>query len=172
MLQMMQNKVKEEGEREQELFEKFLCYCKNGGSELSQSISDAEVKIPQLESDIEAAGSAITQLEDALKTHKRERSEAKAAISEAVGVREKDAAAFAKESSESKANIAAMEKAIPALEAGMAGSFLQSPAAQTLARAAQATSALAGSDQQTLLEFLSQSQGDATSYAPASGEIV
>merc|ERR1719375_2924185 len=166
----MQSKVKEEGEREQELFEKFVCYCKTGGGDLTKSINDAEIKIPQLESDIEAAGSAITQLEDALATHKRERAEAKSAISEAVSVREKDAAAFAKESSESKANIAAMEKAIPALEAGMAGSFLQTPAAHMLARAVQATSALAGSDQQTLLEFLSQSQD--ASYAPASGEIV
>merc|ERR1719271_2399641 len=52
MLQNMQKKVTEEGKKEQEIYDKFMCYCKNGGGELSGSISAADTKIPQLGSDI------------------------------------------------------------------------------------------------------------------------
>merc|ERR1719161_1246895 len=55
MLQMMSKKVEEEGKKEKELFDKFVCYCKNGASTLGQSIADNNAKVPQLQSDIEAA---------------------------------------------------------------------------------------------------------------------
>jgi len=53
MLQALQKKVKAEGDTEAKLYEKFICYCKNGGGELGKSISDAESKIPQVASDVE-----------------------------------------------------------------------------------------------------------------------
>jgi len=34
LLQDMQKKVEAEGKKEKELFEKFMCYCKNGATEL------------------------------------------------------------------------------------------------------------------------------------------
>eukprot|EP00416_Gambierdiscus_australes_P045640 CAMPEP_0171094746 /NCGR_PEP_ID=MMETSP0766_2-20121228/42245_1 /TAXON_ID=439317 /ORGANISM="Gambierdiscus australes, Strain CAWD 149" /LENGTH=107 /DNA_ID=CAMNT_0011553449 /DNA_START=54 /DNA_END=373 /DNA_ORIENTATION=+ len=55
MLQAMQAKVMEEGEKEKELYEKFLCYCKSNGGELSASISKAEERIPALGSEIKEA---------------------------------------------------------------------------------------------------------------------
>merc|ERR1719160_1332311 len=48
MLQAMQKKVQAEGEKEEELYEKFMCYCKNGAGALSKSIADAEAKAPDL----------------------------------------------------------------------------------------------------------------------------
>jgi hypothetical protein len=44
MLQAMEKKVTAEGEKEQELFEKFMCYCKNGDEALAKSISEAEAR--------------------------------------------------------------------------------------------------------------------------------
>jgi hypothetical protein len=41
MLQAMEKKVTAEGEKETELFEKFMCYCKNGDEALAASIADA-----------------------------------------------------------------------------------------------------------------------------------
>merc|ERR1719281_2330844 len=58
MLQMMQNKVTAEGEKEEKLMEKFMCYCKNGVATLEKSIEDAKTKIPQLEADIKEAEAA------------------------------------------------------------------------------------------------------------------
>merc|ERR1719364_102148 len=61
MLQSMQKKVAAEGEREKELFDKFMCYCKTGGSNLQASISEAESKIPSVGSDIEEAEAQLAQ---------------------------------------------------------------------------------------------------------------
>jgi len=57
MLQTMQKKVMEEGEKEEELYEKFLCWCKSGSSELTASVQAAETKMPEV-------GSAIKEMEE------------------------------------------------------------------------------------------------------------
>merc|ERR1719486_1125353 len=55
MLQAMQKKVTAEGEKEEELFDKFMCYCKNGKGTLEASIETAKNTNDQLAADIEAA---------------------------------------------------------------------------------------------------------------------
>merc|ERR1719482_1395446 len=100
MLQAMQKKVTAEAAKEQELYDKFMCYCKNGGGELSKSIGDADTKVPQLGSDIKEAEAKNAQLKEDLKQHQADRSAAKQAVSAATTLREKEAAAYAKESSE------------------------------------------------------------------------
>merc|ERR1719217_1940860 len=106
MLQGMQKKVEAEGEAEKKLFEKYMCYCKNSGGDLSKSISDAETKIPQLGSDIKAGESALAQLKEDLKQAQVDRSAAKEAVASATALREKEAGEYATESNELKANIA------------------------------------------------------------------
>merc|ERR1719478_742462 len=51
----MHEKVEAEGEKEKALFDKYMCYCKNSGGDLSKSIADADTKIPTLGADIEAS---------------------------------------------------------------------------------------------------------------------
>merc|ERR1719261_1751749 len=125
MLQNMQKKVQAEGEKEKELFEKYMCYCSTSGGDLSKSISDANTKIPQLGADIKEAEASLAQLKEDLKQHQVDRSAAKAAVAEATALREKEAGEYAKESNELKANIAALGKATAAIEKGMGGAFLQ-----------------------------------------------
>merc|ERR1719235_889564 len=84
--------------------------------------------------------------------------------------REKEAAEFASESTEDKANIAACKKAIDAIVKGMAGSFLQSDAASALRNLVMNRESLDRYSRRTLTEFLSTSSQ--AGYAPASGEIV
>merc|ERR1719333_1854266 len=126
MLQAMQKKVTAEGEKETELFEKFMCYCNSGDSALGKSISDAEAKIPAVTADIEAGENEVKQLKADLKSHQTDRAAAKAAMAEATKLREKEAGAFADLKAEADANIAATNKAEAAISKGMAGSFLQS----------------------------------------------
>merc|ERR1719343_246536 len=57
LLQKMQASVEAEGEKEKELFDKFMCYCKTSGSTLSDSIGAAETKLPALEADIKSSES-------------------------------------------------------------------------------------------------------------------
>jgi chromosome segregation ATPase len=123
MLQSMQKKVTAEGEKEQELFDKFMCYCKNGDEALATSIADAERKAPALAADIEAAETQVKQLKLDLKAHQTDRAAAKTAMAEATTIREKEAATFADLKAEADANIAAVNKATAAIEKGMAGSF-------------------------------------------------
>merc|ERR1740138_147801 len=84
MLQGMQKKVEAEGEKEKELFEKYMCYCKNSGGDLSTSIGDAGVKIPQLEADIKEAESKKVQLDEDIKAAQMDRAAAKTAMAEAT----------------------------------------------------------------------------------------
>merc|ERR550537_1720764 len=169
LLQMMQKKVEAEGEKEAELFEKFMCYCKTSGETLAKSIADADVKMPQLVSDIKEAESAVAQLKEELAGHQNDRDEAKAAMAKATEIREKEAAAFAKEDANDKANIEALMKATAAIEKGMSGGFLQTNSAAVLRRLALSQD-ISNSDRDALTAFLTG--GDGQGYAPASGEIV
>merc|ERR1719224_279883 len=157
MLQNMQKKVTAEGEREAELFEKYMCYCKNAGGDLSKSIGDADTKIPQLGSDIKEAEAKNAQLKEDLKQHQADRSAAKQAVSDATTLREKEAAAYAKESSEASTNIASVNKAVTALEKGMAGGFLQTRSASIL-RHLSIKREMDDEDRKALTAFLQGSQ--------------
>ena len=89
MLQMMQKKVEAEGEKEQELFDKFMCYCKNSGGDLAAGIADAETKVSELPSAVEEAEGQLAQLKEDLKQHQADRSAAKAAMASATALRKR-----------------------------------------------------------------------------------
>jgi len=167
LLQQMQKKVAEEGEKELELYNKYQCWCKTGAKDLAASIESAEAKIGDLTADIKESEENKAKTEEELKQHQADREEAIKAMAEAEAIREKEAAAFAKLSAEHGANAAAMMKAIKALERGMAGVFLQTHAADVLRNMAQGSSDVSTEDRQTLLSFLSGS----SEYAPQSGQI-
>merc|ERR1719223_1973068 len=167
MLQTMQKKVEAEGEKEQELFEKFMCYCKNSGGDLATSIADAETKVSELPSAVEEAVGQLGQLKEDLKKAQTDRAAAKAAIAEGTAIREKEAGEFATLSSELKTNIAAIGKAVAALEKGMGGAFLQTSAAATLKNLVENDQKMLDVDRQDLTAFLSND----ASYAPQSGAI-
>merc|ERR1719389_1092779 len=94
MMQALQAKVEAEGEKEKELYDKYMCYCKNAGGDLAKSIADAEAKGPELQSAIEEGESKLTQMKEDIKNHQTDRAAAKEAMAEATGIRDKDHAAF------------------------------------------------------------------------------
>merc|ERR1719379_1922425 len=167
MLQNMQTKIENEGKKEQELFDKFMCYCKNGKGALESSIAQAKQTNEQLRSSIEETDAALKQAKADLKTAQGDRADTKAAVAKATALREKEAAAFATESGELKTNIAATKKATAAIEAGAGGAFLQTATASTL-KQLSINMDLSSVDREMLTSFLPQDHG----YAPASGSIV
>merc|ERR1719162_1846812 len=167
MLQKMEKTVQAEGAKEQELFDKYMCYCSNSGGDLGKSIADAGTKIPQLGADIKAGEAALTQLKEDLKQAQVDRSAAKAAVASATALRAKEAGEYATESNELNVNIAAVGKATVAIEKGMGGAFLQTGTAGVLKQLVQKMQNLEDSDREQLVSFLSGSQ----EYAPASGQI-
>jgi len=170
MLQAMAKKVEKEGEKQEELFEKFFCYCKNGKGALEQSISDAETKIPQLEASIKETAGLLEQIEGDIKKAKSDKAEAKTAVAEATSLRDKEAKAFAASSSEMNANIAAMGKAIAALEKGTGAAFLQSSSA-ALIRKLTINADIDSGDRETLSAFLSMNS-DSDEAEESSGQII
>merc|ERR1719453_2401972 len=89
-------------------------------------------------------------------------------VASATALREKEAAEYAKSSSEASANIKACNEAIVAIEKGMAGAFLQTRGASILRHLSTKVD-LEDADRQSLAAFLQGSQSDG--YAPSSGQI-
>merc|ERR1719199_672804 len=158
MLQDMQIKITAEGKKKEGMFDKYMCYCQNGEGALQKSIADAEAKIEQLESSIGSGAAEKKQLEADVAEAQESRKEAKEAIASATALREKEAAAFGKFKSDSDTNLAALSKAIPAIEKGMAGSFLQTRDASVL-RQLSVTAEMNSADRDLLASFLEQGDG-------------
>jgi len=154
MLQSMQKKVQAEGEKEQELFDKFMCYCKNGAAALDKSIADAGDAVPELGANIEAGVGQLAQLKEDLKKAQTDRAAAKSAMAEATAIRDKDAAAYAKESGDLKTNLGALNKAIAAIGKGAGGAFLQTSAAKVLSNLVEENDSLSDLDRHDVTSFL------------------
>jgi len=155
MLQTMQKKVEAEGEKEKELFDKFMCYCRNSGGELEKSIGDAEDKVSSLPAAVEEAEATLVQTKEDLKKAQTDRAAAKAAMAEATAMREKESAAFAKESGDLKTNIAAIGKAVAAMTKGAGSAFLQTQSAAVLKNLVENDEKLMDVDREDLTAFLS-----------------
>merc|ERR1719199_476218 len=155
MLQAMQKKVEAEGEKEEQLFNKFMCYCKTNRGALADTIAAAEAKSPEVQAAIEEAAAEKTQLDEDLKAHKADREAAKSAVADANALRAKQADAFASRKAEFGANIGALGKAITALDKGAAGGFLQTGAAQALRNLVTSRQDMIEVDRQSVLAFLS-----------------
>jgi len=166
MLQKMQKKVENEGEKEKELFEKFECYCKTSGGDLEASISKAAEQVPVLEAGVKEAAAKKASLGAELIEHRKDREEANASVAKAKKMREKEAAAFAEESGDTGKNIKALGKAVDAISKGL--SFLQTDAqAIEQIKSIVGSSRLVEDDREEVMSFLSTGQARG-----GTGEIV
>merc|ERR1712083_247337 len=191
----MQKKVTEEGEKETDLYNKYMCYCKTSGQTLGDGIAANEAKSEALTTDIKKKEEEKAATQEALDQAKADRDAAKKAIAEATAIREKEAAAYAEERATYDSNLFALigrcnvQKpggeygkdecttmggkwvgAIPAIEKGMAGSFLQTDAAQVLRQLVDNKRDMLEADRQDIVAFLSGTEN--SEYAPQSGEIL
>merc|ERR1719473_653069 len=121
MLQDMTKEVEREGEAEKELFEKALCACEGGEKELDKTIVDSQAGIEEWTSKVESGKAESAQLTQEVADHKTSAEQAKADLSEATTLREKEHDAFVAEEKDTKTNLASLSKAIPAIENGMGG---------------------------------------------------
>jgi len=170
MLQNLKAKVEGEGEKERELHEKYMCYCKNGAGALEKGIADAGNKVPELEAAIKEAEAKKVQYDADVKNHQTDRAAAKTAIAEATAVREKENTVYTTTLAESEATLSATNKAVAAVEKGMGASFLQSQTALDLKKVVLNKADMNDGDRGELVAFLTTSAD--SEYAPASGEIV
>merc|ERR1719217_519706 len=169
LLQNMQKEIEAEGAKEKELFDKFMCFCSGNDGDLKKKAADATASIEELTAKLKSEEAEKVQLTQDLIGHKKDRESAGSDIEEATTLREKEASEFAAEKADSETNIAAMAKAIPALEKGMGGAaLLQMPSGNRLQKIVESYPNMDNEDRKNVVAFL-QENGD---YAPQSGQIV
>merc|ERR1719453_1480731 len=125
MLQDMQKSVEEEGEKQEDLFDKFMCYCSNGEGALEASISQGKAEIDTLGGTIDRGSAEKSQLDQDIVQHKADREEAEKVIKESTAMREKEAAEFAATSADMKTNLQAMDGALAALKKGLSAPLVR-----------------------------------------------
>jgi len=154
MLQDMQKTVESEGKKEEDLFEKFMCYCSGGEGALEASISEGKTQIEQLTSAIERGTAEKSQLDQDLKTHSSDRTAAQGTMKESTAMREKEAAEFAATSGDMKSNIAAMAGALDALKKGLSAALLQTSTGNVIRNIIAHSPAVRPSQRSVLMSFL------------------
>jgi len=169
LLQDMQKEIEGEGEKEKDLFDKFMCYCDGNTDGMSKAATDAGQKITELTSQLEAQKAEKSQLDQELIQHKTDRESAKNDLAQAQSIRDKEHSQYVADSGDSKANLDALTGAIAAIEKGM-GSFMQMSTgrAARLTTLAQASTAIDTEERSELLALLQGKQD----YSGQSGEIV
>jgi len=173
LLQDMQAEITAEGEKEKDLFDKFMCYCNGNTDGMSKSAADAGQAIVELQSKLEAEKAEKSQLDQELIQHKQDREAAKNDLATATSIREKEHQDYVDATGDQKANLDALNGALSALEKGMGKSFLQSGSERLmrLRKVAQSAS-IDDYDRSSVLSFLSGKQNPFGDYGAQSGEIV
>merc|ERR1719393_871856 len=169
LMQNMQKEIEAEGAKEKELFDKFMCYCSGGTDMLKKAIADATAEAEELTAKLKSESAEKVQIAQDLIAHKKDREGATSDIEEATMLRGKEEAAYSAEKADSETNIAAMAKAIPALEKGMGGAaLLQMPNGDRLKKIVQSYPNVDVQDRRQALAFLE----DSSESTGASEQIV
>jgi len=164
LMQNMQKEIEAEGEKEKELFEKFMCFCGGSGGDLEKAALESRAKIEEFSAKLKSESAEKTQVKQDLIQHKSDREGAKHDLSEATNIRDKEHAEFQDMAAESKTNIDAMAGAIPALEKGLGGaSLLQVPHIDMVHRLVETYPTVSADDRTVALAFLDQSSGESGS---------
>merc|ERR1719262_1946712 len=90
LLQDMQKEIEAEGEKEEEAYDKFMCYCDGSTGDMSKGAEEATQKVAELSSKLEALKAEKTQLEQELTGHQSARAQAKQDQSQADSIRAKE----------------------------------------------------------------------------------
>jgi len=159
MLQDMQKTVEAEGVKEEELFDKFMCYCSGGEGALAASIEQGNSQIAWLTRMIKLGASQKSQLERDLVQHKADRAAAEQTMSASTELRKKDAAEAAATSSDMKNNIGSMVAALEALKKGLSAALLQTGVGSTLRSIIAHSPAVRASQRDLLLASLETGSG-------------
>merc|ERR1719331_1605138 len=159
MLQDMRKGVEDEGKKEADLFEKFMCYCSGGDGALEASIQQGKAQVEQLGSAIARTTAEKSELDQSIATHKADRQEAERVVKESTAMREKQASDFAATSGEMKSNIASMAAALEALKKGLSASLLQTRVGNTLRNIIAHSPAVREAQRDSLMSFLETGSG-------------
>jgi len=179
ILQNTQKELEEDSRKEEDLFNKFECYCKKNNEGMAKDNDDAQLKIQELNGKVESEKAEKAQLDQDLVRHKADRATAIQDLAQATSIRDQEKTTYDEVTAESRANIDAITGAISALEKGMGSSaFLQTHrkmssriAALIAAYSVSNNLTLEKHQRQVLTQFL-QGSSPYGAYSSKSNEIV
>merc|ERR1719207_281761 len=87
LMQNMQKEIEEEGAKEKELFDKFMCYCSGNNGDLNKAAADGKAAIEELGAKLKSEEAEKSQTAQELIGHKADREQAGADLSEATMIR-------------------------------------------------------------------------------------
>merc|ERR1719390_353460 len=90
LMQDMQKEIEAEGEKEKELYDKFMCFCETAETDLANAAEAAKGKIAELSSKLEAETAEKSQTDQELTEHKADREGATKDLDEATAIRSKE----------------------------------------------------------------------------------
>lgn len=162
LLKSMQDELQADAEKDEEVYEKFSCWCHDNDREKTQAIANAEQNIKALTGKIEENTGLIAQLKEEVKNLDQEIKQNQQALATATAQRKKQLAEFNAEDKDLTQSISALASAITVLSKHHGNTALISEA---LARVHQRVKHLPEhihkvTKAQSLLQ-----------YAPQSGEI-
>lgn len=136
LLKDIQTKMENDGKVEQQVYDKFACWCEKTSLRKAQAIEKGQEELRALGQEIlkfkalvNVRTAEITQLEKDIKNNKQEQADA-------TQLRSNQNGAFTAETTEKKTAIAALQKATQVIVEGAGGAFLQTDAAAASIRSA------------------------------------
>merc|ERR1719311_849916 len=72
LLQDMSKEIEGEGEKEKELFDKFMCYCETTTADLQKTADGASAQVSELSAKLEEDAAEKSTVEQELKEHKND----------------------------------------------------------------------------------------------------
>merc|ERR1719409_1737463 len=124
LLKDMQKQLEKEGEEDEEVYDKMMCWCETNDKEKTQAIADGEQRITDLGSSIEELTAKSARLTAEISNLNGEVGKNTEALDKATALRQSDLADFNAEEKETLGSIASMKSAITVLS--KQNSFLQS----------------------------------------------
>merc|ERR1719191_2028453 len=94
LLKDMLAQLEKEAEEDQEVYDKFVCWCETNDKDKTKSIADAEARIESLTAKIESLTATSAQLQTELKNLEKEVAKNQNALDKATAMRSKQLAEF------------------------------------------------------------------------------
>merc|ERR1719197_2165238 len=88
LLQDMLAQMEKEAEEDQEVYDKFVCWCETNDKEKTKAIADGEARIENLTAKIEELTALSSQLQTELKNLEKEVAKNQKALDEATAMRQ------------------------------------------------------------------------------------
>merc|ERR1719261_1426251 len=112
----MSSALAEEGEKDQEMYDKLACWCGTNEKAKTKAIEWAEQKIPEEQATIDELTAKASRLETEIGFLKEDIPKAQKGLAEATEMREQESAEFSETEKETISTIATLKGAVEATE--------------------------------------------------------